>query len=180
MISINFASRNYRLAEAVLRGFIVLCLLSASAMAVIVGGGLSLRREISGLEKKVKDMAAAEDQIRPVLAERERIVRDLNAMSGLIQCRRFSWTQLLTNIEQVSPIGVALSKVDYNAGNRSVSLDGAALTPESLRSLMVGFERTPAFKDAYLKNQSVNTGSIFFNVVAFYQENKAAGVAQRK
>lgn len=180
MISINFASRNYRLAETAHRTLVVLAVLATAAAAVIVSAGMSYRSEIAGLEQKVKEMEAAEEQIQPLLAERERVVRDLNAMSGLIQSRRFSWTQLLTNIERISPIGVALSKVEYNPGNRSLSLDGAALTPESLRNLMVGFERTPAFRDAYLKNQSVDKGSISFNVVAFYQEHSTAGVAQRK
>jgi hypothetical protein len=86
----------------------------------------------------------------------------------------------LTSGEKIFPVGVALAKIDYNHRDRSLALEGAAESPESLRNLMIGLERTPAFAEPYLKHQSVDKGSISFNVVAFYREPQIAGVAQGK
>lgn len=180
MISINFATRNYRLIDRLKTGLAVSNVLLAIGTAVILWTALSLKGEIAALEGKVKEIEAAEEQVRPLLAERDRVVKDLTAMSKLIESRRFSWTQLLTNIETIFPIGVALAKVNYNPREHALVLDGAARSPESLRNLIVGLERSPGFKDPYLKHQSIDKGSISFNVVAFYQAHKAAGVAQGK
>jgi Tfp pilus assembly protein PilN len=147
---------------------------------VIVWSVLSLRADIAAMGKRVKEVGAAEEQVRPLLAERDRIIKDLTAMKGLLESRRFSWTQLLTSIEKIFPVGVALKKIDYNPRDRSLTLDGTAHSPESLRNLMVGLERSDLFRDPYLKHQSLEKGSISFNVVAFYKENKAAGMVQGK
>jgi Tfp pilus assembly protein PilN len=170
MIPINFASRNYRLIRRIQTAITGLAVLLLIAAALILRAGISLRADIAALDKKVKEMEAAEEQVRPLLAERDGVVKDLKAMSGLIESRRFSWTQLLTNIEKIFPTGVALARVQYNRANRSLALDGAAQSPESLRNLMIGLEGNSAFREPYLKHQSMDKGSISFNVVAFYRE----------
>lgn len=180
MIPINFASRNYGLIRRIETGIIVLAVLLLIAAAFIIQRGILLRGEIAALDKKVKEMEAAEEQVLPLLAERDRVVKDLEAMSGLIESKRFSWTQLLTRIERIFPVGVAVAKVQYNPRDRSLALDGAAQSPESLRNLMIGLEGNSAFKDPYLKHQSIDKGSISFNVIAFYNEPKAAVVGQGK
>ncbi len=180
MMPINFASRDYRLIRRIQTVITVLGVLLLIAAGFIIATGISLRADIAALDKKVKEIEAAEEQVRPLLAERDRVVKDLNAMSGLIESRRFSWTQLLTDIEKIFPVGVALARVAYNPRDRSLALDGAAQSPESLRNLMIGLEGNSAFKDPYLKHQSVDKGSISFNVVAFYREPKTAVMAQGK
>ncbi len=180
MITINFATRNYRLAARLLQGLVVACVLLAVLAVFIVAKGMLLRRDIAALDRNVKEIQAAENEIRPLLLERDRIVRDLNAMGNLVRARSFSWTRLLTNLERAVPIGVALRKVDFDPKERMLSLEGAAQSPESLRSLMVGLERTSGFQDPYLKNQSIEKGNISFNVVFYYRESKTGGVAQGK
>ena len=93
-------------------------------MAVIVGRSIVLRREIASLDKNVKEIQAAEEQVKPLLVERDRMVKDLNAMAGLVQARSFSWTQLLTNLELVVPVGVALEKVGFDPKEHTLVLDG--------------------------------------------------------
>jgi Tfp pilus assembly protein PilN len=180
MISINFATGNYRLQARVFQGLAVLSVLLAVAMAVILGSSVLLRRDIAALDKNVKEIQAAEEQVKPLLLERDRIVKDLTAMSGLVQARSFSWTHLLTDLEQVVPVGVALVKVELDPKEHTLNLDGSARSPESLRNLMVALERSAGFRDPYLKHQSVEKGNISFNVVAFYRESQTAPLVQGK
>ena len=180
MISINFAGRNYRLLGRMHTGLVVVNVLLVAAAAAILWTALSLHADITAMNKRLKELEAAEEKVRPLLIERDRIVKDLGAMSGFMESRRFSWTRLLTSIEKAFPVGVALDRVEYNPRERALTLDGTARSPESLRNLMVGLEKSAWFKDPYLKHQSIDKGSISFNVVAFYQEQKAAVVAQGK
>jgi Tfp pilus assembly protein PilN len=75
---------------------------------------------------------------------------------------------------------VALDRMEYNRKDNSLALEGKARSPESLRNLMVGLEKSASFKDPLLKHQSLDKGNISFNVVALYQEHTAAVVAERK
>ncbi len=177
MIAINFASRNYGLAERIRAGVILTIILLAAAAAVMTWSALSLSSETRGLEKKAGEFEKTESEFKPLLAERDRILKDFTAMSGLIESRRFSWTELLTDVEKIFPLGVSLKKIDYGRDG-ALTLDGTAQSPESLRNLMVGLERSPRFRDPYLKHQSVDKGSISFNVVVYYKGNNASGVGQ--
>ncbi len=176
-IDINFASRNYRLSARIYSGLMAASVFLAVLALFVLGKTFSYRAGIAVMDVKVKEMAQTEEQVRPVLMEREQLTRDLSAMSALMEARRFSWTRLLTNIESVFPVGVALSRVDFNLRDRSLMFDGTALSPEALRNFMVGLEKSPSFRDPFLKHQSVDRGSISFNVAARYQEAQAAAVA---
>ncbi len=175
MISINFASKNYRAALRIARAFTAGSVILACILAGMVWQGVSLRSAADAMQKKVKETEISGEQMRSLLAEREQLVKDLGAMSGLMDARKFSWTKLLTGIEAVVPLGVALKKVDYNPKDRTLSLDGMAQSPEALRNLIVGFEKSVSFTAPFLKHQSLEKGIISFNVVAVYKEQKSAG-----
>ena len=180
MITINFASRNFRLIELVTKGLIAGSVVLTLIAVLMLWTSVSLRRDISLMDRKLKEAEAADKQIKPVLAEREQLVKDLSAMSDLLETRRFSWTRFLTNIETIVPKGVAMKRVEFATHERTVSLEGAAQSPEALRNLIVGLERSALFKDPYLKHQSLEKGSISFNVVAVYHDNAGTAVAQGK
>jgi Tfp pilus assembly protein PilN len=180
MISINFASRNYRLIERIriilLAGTVLLCM----TLAGMIWTAVSLRADVSSKDKKLRELEASLEQARPVLAEREQLVKDLTAMSGLMESKKFSCTRFLTNIEAVVPKGVALKKVAFNPHDHSLTLEGMAHSPESLRNLVERLEKSSSFKDPFLKHQSIDKGSISFNVVAVYREDASPAVAQAK
>ena len=180
MITINFASRNYRLVGRIRAGLIAGSIILAAMMVVMLWTIVSFRASIPSMERTLRELEAADEQISPVLQEREHLVKDLTAMSGLMESRKISWTRLLTNIEAVIPKGVALNHVVFNPRDSSLMLDGVALSPESLGTLVVGLEKTASFKDPFLKHQSLEKGSISFNVVAVYRENTRLAVAQGK
>ncbi len=149
----------------------------------LIAGGMvwktaSLRAELSAAQQKVRDAGASDTGAKTLMGEREKLVKDLDSMTGLLEARKFSWTGLLTSIEGVVPVGVALTKVDFNPTGRSLTLDGKAQSPEALRNLVVGLEKSDAFQDPLLKHQSIEKGIISFNVVAVYRGHKRTGVAQ--
>jgi Tfp pilus assembly protein PilN len=178
MIVINFASRNYRLIErsriGLVAGSVVLCVV----MAALIWHAVSLRRDITAMDRRLMEAVAVDEQVKPVLMEREQLAKDLSSMSGLMESRKISWTRFLTSLETVVPHGVALTHVKFNVKDRTLTIEGIAQSPEALRSLVVGLERSTSFQDPFLKNQSLEKGSISFNVVAVYQEHKGAGTSQ--
>ncbi|HEX9019672.1 MAG TPA: PilN domain-containing protein [Nitrospirota bacterium] len=180
MIAINFASRNYRFAARIQAGLLAGSVLLGVVMAGMIWSAVSLRANIAAMDRKVKDAQAADEQTQSLLRERDQLTKDLSAMSGLLESRKLSWTRLLTGIETVVPRGVALKKVEFNPKDRMLALEGIAQSPESLRTLVVGLEKSDSFKSPFLKHQSVDKGNISFNVVAVYQEDKNAGVARGK
>jgi len=180
MITISFATRNYRLIRRIHGGLITACVLLCIVLAGMLWATVSRRADIAAMARLVKDAETADEQLQPVLKEREQLVKDLTAMSGLLESRRLSWTRLLTRLEAVVPVGVALTRLEFNAKDLSLTLEGMAQSPEALRTLVVGMERSAAFKDPFLKHQSLEKGNISFNVIAVYHEDKSVGVAAGK
>jgi len=173
VITVNFASRNYRFAARLSAGLAAVIVLLTALLAIQVWGFTESRTGRMVLEQKLKQQSAQEEQIRLVLQERSQIVSDLTAMAALMEARRFSWTRLLTDLEATFPTGVALTKLEFNPKERTLVLDGVAQSPEALRNLMVGLERSSFFKDPLLKHQSLDKGSISFNAAAIYTVNTA-------
>jgi Tfp pilus assembly protein PilN len=180
MITINFASRNYRLIARVRFGLIAGSIFLLVLMAGMLWITTVLRENVASMDHKLQELRAADEQARPELLERERLVKDLTAMSGLMEARKISWTRLLTGIEAVVPVGVALKHVEFNPKGSTLSLNGMARSPESLRNLVVAMEKSASFKDPFLKHQSLEKGSISFDVVTVYREDKISSVAQGK
>jgi Tfp pilus assembly protein PilN len=168
MIDINLASRDYRIIFRTFAGLIAGAVILAALTAVMLWKVISYRTDISAMNRKLKTLAAADERVKPVLLERERITMELSSMSALMDARRFSWTRLFTNIEAVFPTGAALERVELSRKDHTLTLQGKAQSPEALRNLMIGLERSASFKDPILKRQSVDKGHISFDVVALY------------
>lgn len=180
MIVINFASIDFRRLSRVYSGLAVMLVLLFAATATMVWMDMGCSRDISSMNERLNALAAAHEQMKPLLLERERLEKDMSVMSGLMESRSFSWTRLLTDIETVFPVGVALSRLEFNPRDRTLVFDGKAQSPESLRNFMIGMEKSRSFRDPLLKHQSVEQGSNTFNVVAFYSGDKIPGVAVGK
>lgn len=166
---INFASRDYRLSSRLTGALIAVSAVFLALAAAMVWTAMGHHGQKTALERQTADLTARNEKLLPVLEERERLLRDLNAMAGLIEARKFFWTGLLTNIEEAFPAGAALERMQYNPKDRSLVLDGRAQSPEALRNLMAGLEKSPSFKDPLLKHQSVEKGIITFTVGAHYR-----------
>ncbi len=180
MISINFASNDFRAALRIARAFVAGSVILACITAGMVWKGISLRASAAAMQERLKETEISDEQMRSLLAEREQLVKDLTTMSGLMDARKFSWTRLLSSIEAVVPQGVEFKKVEFNPNDRTLSVDGMAQSPEALRNLIVGFEKSVTFTAPFLKHQSLEKGILSFNVVAVYKEDKGTGSVSRK
>ncbi len=180
MITINFASRNYRLVGRIRIGLICGSIILAVMTAGLLWTTVALRANISSMDRTLRELEAADEQVRPLLLEREQLVKDLNAMSGLMESKKISWTRLLTSIEAVVPKGVALKQVKFSPKDSTLTLSGKARSPELLRKMVAAMESAAPFKDPFLKHQSLEKGSISFNVVAVFRKASNAAVAQGK
>lgn len=180
MIPVNFASRNYRLLVRIQLVLLAVIVILCVTMAGMIWTAVSLRKNISVMDLKLKAIEAADENMQQALKEREQLVKDLSLMSGLLESRKFSWTRLLTRIEAVVPLGMALKRVAFNPGDRTLTLEGTTQSPEALRNLVVGLEKSSSFKDPFLKHQSIEKGNNSFDVVAVYREDAGPAVAQGK
>ena len=176
-ILINFASTDYRLIARLQWGGITAAVLLGVIAGLLLWTAGSYRQQATDAEQKVLDLAASAAKLRPAMEERQELVKNLNAMTGLVEARRHSWVHFLTSIEAAFPTGIALTKVDFRPRDLSVVLEGAAQSPEALSSLMIGLQRSRSFKNPQLKHQSMEKGSLSFNVAVSYQGQHAAGPA---
>jgi Tfp pilus assembly protein PilN len=175
LITINFAGTNFRLQMRLQQGLIVTVVLLGIMAGALLWKANSYRVQSAALTQQIREFSASIEKLRPAMQERQQLVKDLGDMSGLLESRRFSWTQLLTGIEAAFPSGVALTRLEFNARELAVLLEGAAQSPESLSSLMIGLQKSRSFKSPLLKHQSMDKGNLSFNVAVTYQEHLAAG-----
>ena len=175
LITINFAGTNFRLLMRLQRGLTVTVVLLGIMTGVLLWKANSYRVQSSALTQQVGEFTASIEKLRPAMQERQQLVKDLGDMSGMLEARRFSWTQLLTGIEAAFPSGVALTRLEFNAREQAVALEGTARSPEALSSLMIGLQKSRSFKGPLLKHQSMDKGNLSFNVAVTYQEHLAAG-----
>jgi len=174
-ITINFSSTDYRLIARLQWGGIAAIVLLGIIAGALLWTVNSYRHQVAVAEQKMRDLAASAMKLRPAMEERQHLVKNLSAMSGLIEARRHSWTRFLTGIEAAFPAGIALTKVDFSPRDLNVVLEGSAQSPEALSGLMIGLQRSRSFKNPQLKHQSMEKGSLSFNVAVSYQEHSVAG-----
>jgi len=178
MITINFATRNYRaVASAVLVLFGVSVVLALVAVGIIWESSV-LRGDLSEMKQKLAAAETGDKQVEFTLLEQEQLVKNLNAMSGLVEARKFSWTRYLTSLEAAVPMGVAFKNVTLSPKDRTLGIEGMAQSPEALRNLMIGLEKSNSFSKPFLKHQSLEKGALSFNVVAIYHGHENVGMVQ--
>jgi Tfp pilus assembly protein PilN len=176
-ITINFARTDFGLIRQLRQVLIAVIVLLAILAGALLWIAKATAHQGAAAEQRVRDLAASAEKLRPALEERQQLVKNLGAMSGLIEARRHSWTQFLSGIEAAFPAGIALSKVDFNPRDLTAALEGSAQSPEALSNLMIGLQRSRSFRNPQLKHQSMEKGSLSFNVAVSYQEHGVAGPA---
>jgi Tfp pilus assembly protein PilN len=178
-VTINFASTNFRVLSSIRFGLAFAAGVFAVFAVLLILAARSYRHQGNAAEIRLRDLAASEEKLRPLMKERQSLVDNLNAMTVLLQARRFSWTRFLTHIEEGFPEGLELTRVDYRPRERTASLDGVAQSPDALSRLMVGLERSHWFKNPLLKRQSMEKGILSFNVTVVYNDTASDGTGQK-
>ena len=73
----------------------------------------------------------------------------------LMTHQKFSWTQLLNDLETAVPERISMESVTLDFRNSTIALSGAALTLKDLSALVDGLERHPAFQHIIVSNHKV-------------------------
>jgi len=119
LVTINFAVTDYRLVSRIRSVLIVLVVALCGLSVVLFGLNANSRSQLSAVAHQVQALEASEAKVLPALQEREQLTRNLGEMASLIEARRFSWTRLLTAIEEVFPSGVALNRLEFDPRERA-------------------------------------------------------------
>jgi Tfp pilus assembly protein PilN len=184
VITINFSGTDYRLAAKVRAGFLLVSLGLLCTAAGLFWMTHVTRASTATVERRVQELESAQKQLEPLVQERKLVIEQLTAMSDVLDARRFSWTRLLTRIEETFPSGAALERLEYHPREHTVVLEGKARSPEALSALMIGLERSRSFTNPLLKHQSMDKGILTFNVTVISQDapadGRSAGAAGRK
>lgn len=101
--------------------------------------------------------------------------------------QKFSWTQLLNDLETAVPARISMESITLDFRNSSIALSGAALTLEDLSALVNGLEQHPAFQHIVLSNHKVQKKKdqerkfsfIAFSLAVTYQPGEAAHSPQQ-
>lgn len=183
-ITINFSGTDYRLAARVRAGLLLVSLGLLCIAAGMFWMTHATRASAAAVDRRVQELESAQEKLEPLVQERQQVVEQLTAMADILDARRFSWTRLLTRIEEVFPSGAALERLEFHPRERTVILEGKARSPEALSALMIGLERSRSFTNPLLKHQSMDKGILTFNVTVISQDvpadDGAAGIARRK
>jgi Tfp pilus assembly protein PilN len=174
-LTINFATTDFRFIHRVRIGLLAAFVALVCLAGVMLAMSVSYRSRTAEMELLIRELALSEEKLRPAMQEREQLMRNLSGMSSLMDARRFSWTRILTAIEEVFPAGVALNRLEFDPPVRAVAIEGEARDPEALSGLMIGLQKTANLKNPLLKRQSMEKGTLSFHVTFNYHEVLAAG-----
>ena len=87
------------------------------------------------------------------------IQEDVVFINQLAEKRRFSWTQLLHDLEGAFPAGTSIGKIQRDAKASTITVDGQAAGMQELRALMTRLETSPAFRQPVLHQHQLEASS---------------------
>jgi Tfp pilus assembly protein PilN len=152
----NLASRPFRNERlpAVLLTLALVGLLGLSIKHALVLRGLlpsrtaAVEGEVRALDQELRELQS-EAQTLPRPTPEARLVSEWQALRGLVDRRTFSWTRLLSRLEDVLPVGVKIASVAPTVKDGRITVEIAAVG----RTITDGFgfmkvlEATPDFED---------------------------------
>ena len=83
------------------------------------------------------------------------IKQEVAFVNQLAEKRSFSWTQLLSDLEQALPAGIAIGKIQLDRKESVVAFDGIAPRMQDLNALMTGLQTHPSFSRPVLHHHKV-------------------------
>jgi Tfp pilus assembly protein PilN len=157
---LNLASRPFRNERLPL----VLVSLAALALAVLTvrhavmlkdllpGRVSALDREALGFEQELAGLRQEAARLRGPKPEPERM-KQWTALRGLVDKRAFSWTTLLSSLEDVLPMGVRLVSIapQLKDGKVTVEISAIARRFEDRHELLRAMDKSAEFEDVFLR-----------------------------
>jgi Tfp pilus assembly protein PilN len=158
--ALNLASRPFRNERLPL----ALVSLAALALAVLTvrhvvmlkdllpGRVSALDREALAFEQELAGLNQEAARLRGPKPDPERL-KQWTALRGLVDKRAFSWTTLLSSLEDVLPTGVRLVSIAPQLKDGKVTVDIAANARrfEDRHELLRAMDKSPEFEDVFLR-----------------------------
>lgn len=91
-----------------------------------------------------------QDQLTLTVQQIAAIQQDVAFINQLAEKRRFSWTQLLADMEEALPPGTSIGKIQLDFKDATVTIDGTAVRMQDLNVLITRLQKRPAFTHAVL------------------------------
>ena len=173
-------SRRYRPAVAPLRAFLIsICILLAIGICwnvwqaiLAYQESLTIQAELDRVRQQDFDLIAEARHEGIDLSEEalKRLPAEVELANQLLGKRTFSWTQFLTELEQVIPPRLALSSVRLDQAGTMVRLTGTAAALDDITAFTVGLQDHATFKDPVLAQHRVGpNGLVEFDVTVQYR-----------
>ncbi len=117
------------------------------------------------------------------------IQQEVRFVNQLAEKRRFSWTQLLHDLEETVPPGIAIGKIQRDAQAATMTINGHAASMGELHALMSQLQTRPAFHRPILHHHQLadqsstegvgerEGGRVEFSVTVEYQGIPKTGQA---
>lgn len=83
------------------------------------------------------------------------IKQDVAFINQLADKRAFSWTQLLSDLEEALPPATSIGKIQLNMKESMVTFDGLAARMQDVHALMVSLQTRPAFSHPVLHHHKI-------------------------
>jgi type IV pilus assembly protein PilN len=182
--ALNLASRPFRNERlpAALVSLAAVVLVGVTIRHVLVlkdllpGRVSALDREALGLEQDLGRLREEATRLRGPRPDPERL-KQWTALRTLVDKRAFSWTTLLSNLEDVLPIGVRLVSIAPQLKDGKVTLEISAIARrfEDRHELLRALDKSPEFEEVFLRSAGESTHGEEFTCATRY----LPGVAPR-
>lgn len=98
-----------------------------------------------------------QEQLTLTAAQITSIQEEVVFFNQLAEKRRFSWTQLLHDLEGAFPTGTSIGKIQRDAKAATITIDGQAAGMTELRALMARLETSAAFRQPVLHQHQLES-----------------------
>lgn len=166
--TINLATRRY-----VNQRTVTFCLTGAMLLAVVIGGSNAYRiLQNSGEMGAIEDQLAASAgryQKSTGVSEQEykALLDSISFVNEVLVRKNREWLLVFDRLEATVPDGVALTSLDPDMKDRTIKLQGEAVSFKRVRSLVENMQASPHFRNVILESHSAEKGEGDRPVVVF-------------
>ncbi len=83
------------------------------------------------------------------------IQQEVRFINQLAEKRRFSWVQMLHDLEEALPVGIVIEKIERAAKDSTITIDGRAVGMQEVNAFMTTLQTRPAFRHPVLHHHHV-------------------------
>ncbi len=160
---INLASRDYRWVRRIQVALWLAAVLGLICVGVEIQLFVGYRQDVARLDRSLQRLHAEQKVFRDKLAQRglknvtPQVVADISkqvaSANKIIATKAFSWTLLLSDLEDVMPPNISLTAITPSSKTQMITLKGTALALGDITRLLKRFEESPRFTDVLLSDQ---------------------------